>query len=144
MAAVQFRKPDDDEWHLFREVLEQYHGELDGYVIEFIFRDKPQVLNGRNAAATANKVNTAVQFLSGMDGYVAVCERSWDGQGEAWQRYLIDHELSHFSVNDKGFLELIGHDIEDFRDVLARHDPGITGMRHLIETAVKSDGYGED
>ena len=148
-APAQFRFPDVEDAALFRAVREKWHPHLDGYYIALVFRDKPRVLGGRKCAATARCVPDVFQFLlsredEGLEGIVEVYDGDWD-QGEEWQEYLLDHELCHFAVSPKsGKLYLIDHDVTDFRAVLERHDPAITGLRSEYETRVEYDDGDED
>jgi hypothetical protein len=139
-TPLVYREADEDEYALFQAIRDKWHGHLDGYGVRFFFRNKPQVLDGRKCAATANRANTLVSWLADMDGWVEVWEAQWFDDPE-WRAYLLDHELSHFAIR-KGSFTLVGHDQEDFLAVMGRHDPRVSGLRSIIETrsAAREDG----
>lgn len=132
--AVRYRDAEEDELELLQSIRERWHEHLDGYEIGLVFRDKPQVKDARNCAATANKANPLVRHLVGWDGWIEVWDEAWSADSEDWKEYLLDHELSHFQVNSKGEFGIVGHDIEEFEAVLQRHGVGVAGLRRLLES----------
>ncbi|MCL4368073.1 MAG: hypothetical protein M1337_02705 [Actinobacteria bacterium] len=130
--AAIYRWADEEELALFDAVKGEYHAWLDAWDVGLIFVNQPRTVDGLPAAATANILSRANGFLAGLDGYVEVCELYWDGQGEEYQRFLLDHEFSHFAENDKGRLVLVGHPFADFPEVLERHSPSVTGLWQLL------------
>ena len=49
-------------------------------------------------------------------------ERSvWNRLGGKGRRALIDHELTHFTETEDGDLTTVGHDLEEFAEVIARN-----------------------
>lgn len=141
MAAppLAYRNADPDEEEFLQSVRDKWHEHLDGYALGLFFRNQPQVLDGRKCAATANKANALFQHMTGLDGWIDVWEEHWSPETEDWRQYLLDHELSHFTVNTKGKFCTIGHDIEDFETVLARHSADVSGLRRIIETQAAED-----
>jgi len=132
MAEPTYRYPEADEQALFDAVTAEHHAWLEAWRIGLVFRDEPRKSKGREVCANAKVLKDAERFITELDGLVEVAEAHWDEE-PGWRRYLIDHELSHFSVNNKGKLVIVGHEFEDWGDVLARHDPGVTGIRRLVE-----------
>lgn len=143
MAVATFRGPDIEEARLFMDVRDKWHPHLDGYLVQLVFRDKPRIVGGRQAAAVAMTAPAVWTYLSDIQGIVEVYEGTWE-RGEDWQRYLLDHELCHFEPTKWGTLAMVSHDIQDFREVLARHDPGVTGLRSMVERRVEGDGDGDE
>lgn len=140
-AAPEFRRADPEEVALFQSVRDELHPELGGYELGLVFRDQPAKSSGREAQAVAHLASTrdATAFLLGLDGWIEVFDDAW-AEGEEGRRYLLDHELHHFCVR-RGKLALRGHDFEDWPEVLARHDPAVTGLQRLLrETPVVADG----
>lgn len=131
---VVYRKATGNEKRMLVAIRDKWHPELSEFDIGLIFRDKPRVREGRDIAGLAVKASPEVAFLTGLDGWVEVCEEFWDAEDIAWRRYLLDHELRHFTVGKKG-LKMLGHEIEDFWDVMERHlkDEAVTGLRGLLD-----------
>jgi hypothetical protein len=130
MGAVIFRQARDSEADLFRAVMGEHHDTLIGWEIGLLFRDSPRFTGGVPCFATAHLAPPPMRYLTGLDGWVEVCERYWDNRKEPWRRYLLDHELSHFAIRD-GRLQLLPHDFEDFLGVLKRYPADVTRLWQL-------------
>lgn len=131
MPEVQYREAEADELQLLDVIRDRWHGHLSSYRIGLLFRDIPRRNRGRTAAATAQTCTGAFAFLTSLDGFIEACDAFWD-EGDEFREYLLDHELSHFAVV-KGKLVTIDHDVQDFEDVLARHDPAVTELQRLMD-----------
>jgi len=128
-------------WELGQEVLRELHPELTHFCIEFVFIDPPRTKQGQALAGSALKANVRERCLLGIDGWVEIAYYFWAGEGQEWQRYLLDHELEHFEVRD-GKLCTTGHEIEDFYDVVRRHGTEIAGLTEIGQMARQvTNGY---
>ena len=123
------------------EVMGELHPALLHFQIGFLLVDPPYTKGGRDLAGRASKANDRERNLLRVDGWVEIAYHHWAGEGEEWQRYLLDHELQHFEVRD-GMLKTVGHDFEDFYDVLRRHAREVTGLGELerLTAPARSDG----
>jgi Putative phage metallopeptidase len=109
-----------------------------GYVrIEYVMRDEAATSQGRTIWGKARKVTglnafiareeTGVVDLVDPDPFfvIEIAEDIWVTLNSRQRLALVDHELSHLQVseNDKGemVLALVGHDVEEFGEIVRRH-----------------------
>lgn len=101
-------------------VMRDLHPQLLHYRIGFVLVDPPYRSNGRELAGRARLATPVEQGLLERDAWVEIAQAHWLGEPEEWQIYLLDHELSHFRAAGNA-PAMVGHDFEDFSDVLRRH-----------------------
>ena len=83
--------------------------------------------DGRAVLARTRKVNEQDKVLLGhLDQaqpafVVLVAKDLWRDMGVAGRLALVDHELEHIGFNSRGGFGLRGHDLQEFRAVVARH-----------------------
>lgn len=119
-------------------IIERWHPHLLAVPILWVWRGEAARRHGRLVMGQARRL-TGLQAL-----LVAAAEVGGDEErlhnfagdydrfiieiaGDIWrlldasqQDALLDHELSHCTTDDDGGLHMAGHDVEEFRDVVAR------------------------
>lgn len=119
---------------LFASVPE--YAELADVRMEFIFRDKAPMSQGRVVLGRARKITGLAAWLAQaghLDEFedpstffvIEISEDAWKGMDDPARRALVDHELCHcrLDYNDAGELQLKlrGHDFEEFAAIVRRH-----------------------
>lgn len=118
-----------------RELIDEHHRHLQGKLIRFVFR-------GKAAPAKGQKVKWgSAEIVSGLKASLAmglpavqvempteerfflvqIAWPIWINLKPEQKTALVDHELCHCGVNDKGDLCLWPHDLEEFRVIVKRH-----------------------
>lgn len=138
------------------DLIEKYHPHLKGRRVEFLYSAKAKKTNGKTALGWAEVVSGLAAYF-GQDGAEReseigqpfFCITIWT---DAWfyilsqkQRVaLVDHDLCHLQVEEKynklGILtetnfKLIGHDLEEFADVVKRHGVWLEDIQKLLDEA---------
>lgn len=125
------------------DLIATHHSHLAHIRIEYVFRSEPQKVNGQYAWATASKVTGRNAFFATPADEVPfelvaddetppsyeffvldVHREAWLGLTPRQREALVDHELCHMGIeltDDGPKLILIGHDIEEFNSIVARH-----------------------
>lgn len=127
------------------ELVQDHHPHLEENVrIEFVWRDEAAVSKGRTKLATARKISGLNAFLGRPDPdadvyddffVMEVAEDMWLLMNAAQRRALVDHELCHMVLDEKGKIALKAHDVEEFIDVIQRHGLWKRDVAELVETA---------
>jgi hypothetical protein len=98
------------------------HGDLANSKIGYIYREK-MAERGKIRLAQASKVSGKLAHFSGLDFLVEVNWDAWHVMPGDKKIALIDHELSHFGVEDTetGTKNvIIAHDVEEFTAIVRR------------------------
>lgn len=105
-----------------------YHERLKDVRVEYVFHPKVGHSHGRVVMAKARRISGLAAFLASTAGAEGAAFFVLDVALEAWevlsakQRYaLVDHELAHMGVDEDGKPYLIGHDLEEFEQIVWRH-----------------------
>lgn len=116
-----------------RELISEHHRHLVNCNIRYLFTDKTQKRAGKEVWGTARKISSMSAFLAGEDDpegnnaffVMTVSEPVWSFLSPERRRALVDHELCHMyvDIDDNGAAKLIllGHDLEEFVQVIQRH-----------------------
>lgn len=110
-------------------LIEAHHPHLRDVRIEYLWRSRHAQSKGRIVLGKARKVTGLNAYLSRpkddeeSDYFVIeIAADVWTALSSAQQEALVDHELAHCKVDEEeGALYLVGHDLEDFVAVVARH-----------------------
>lgn len=132
----------DEVAHIAWELIQDHHPHLEPVRIEFVWRDKASDSKGKTVLAKARKVGGLNAFLGrlGKDGdhyeeffVMEVAEDTWEALSDKQHIALVDHELCHFVLNDKGGLAITAHDVEEFVEIVLRHGLWKRDVAELIE-----------
>jgi len=104
-----------------RELINDYHQGLKEAKIVFLFRDKAPKYRERVTLGAARRTNPIESTLIGYDFVIWIGEDEWNGMDKKTKRALVDHELSHCGLDEKGNWTTYDHDFTGFNAVLARH-----------------------
>ena len=122
---TEYEKCPDEVLALAQEVIELYHPELThgACAIGFIMRSGPPAKSGgREVWGKCKKVGDELQpyIPDELDFVIILSEDAWAELGEDQKRALLDHELCHIQLDDKGNWKMRGHDFEEFVEVVHR------------------------
>lgn len=139
-------------------LIADHHRDLveNGFVrIEYIFRDEAAVSKGREVWGKARKISGLNAFLSRIEtGHIGpedpeayfvieIAEDVWNVLSHRQKVALVDHELSHLSVQidakdeDKTALVIRGHDLEEFVSVVQRHGLWRADVEHFAKVGAE-------
>lgn len=139
--GVEYRRADEVA-HIAWELIQDFHLHLENVRIEYVWRDKASARGDKVVLGKARRVSGLNAFLSRMDQendewqdyfVVEIAADTWAGMSAAQRKALVDHELAHFGINEKGQLVLVHHDIEEFQAVLQRHGAYKPDLAQFIE-----------
>ncbi len=117
-------------------LIAKHHTDLADVRIEYVFRSETAKSGGKEVWGKARKISGLNAFLAtdaemsdvvpAEDFFVIeIAEPVWTVLGEKERTALVDHELCHcgvqFDEKEELQLVLVPHDVEEFRQVVARH-----------------------
>ncbi|MEN6571386.1 MAG: putative metallopeptidase [Anaerolineaceae bacterium] len=119
--AVEWKEADPSVETIVKQMISQYHRDLLPLSIGVLYRSEPQASAGRDVLANISKVNAKLKPFLDYDLILWVSKPDWEGRLTENQRMaLIDHELCHVEIDGDDQITIIHHDIEEFREVIAR------------------------
>ena len=117
-----------------KPIIAQYHPQLHGINIRFVFRETARKSGGKEILGTASKVSGRNAFFAspgalssvGKEFFVIeIAEDKWATLTDDEKKALVDHELCHCGTEDdpQGGLKLVlrSHDVEEFDAIIRRH-----------------------
>lgn len=126
-----------------RELIEAHHVHLLDTPLVYRFRKGKWNSKGKEVWGTASKVGGINAFEMGeVEAFrILINEGVWAGLTQEQKLALVDHELSHcvieYDEDGVGELAIVGHDVEDFRDIIERHGFWNFTTVAFAETCVK-------
>ncbi len=84
-----------------------------------LFREE-MARRGRVRLGVAAKASSKITYLTGHDFSLEFNWTYWTKLSAPQRIALVDHELSHCGVNDKGNWVMIPHDVEEFASIVER------------------------
>ncbi|MBN1535171.1 MAG: hypothetical protein JW908_00460 [Anaerolineales bacterium] len=119
------------------KIMRRHHSELLGEVsIGFVFRSQAVFSMGKLVLAKIAKVPPKLMPFMKYDLIVWIAEDQYSKLSSEQRDALIDHELCHIeydSVDEK--LSLVGHDIEEFHEIIARYGAWNSSLQYLTTHA---------
>ena len=106
------------------KLIEMFKPELEGFEIRYVFNSENPKLGGEEKTALARKIVGLNAYLAGEPEGFFVLEFGRPAFEELTEAQLIavtHHELCHFGISDEGNLAILGHDIEEFSEVVKIH-----------------------
>ena len=102
------------------KVIPDWHADLKDFNVCCLFTD-PMASKGRVVIAKIQKSPPLVLTLTGYDLILTVNREAWEALSAKQRVAVVDHEFCHVEVAEDGRPRMIGHDIEEFHAVVARH-----------------------
>jgi len=125
-----------------RKLIPMYHQHLSKAKIAYVMKERPPEKPGqkmtpprmgkKKAYGKATAVNPLWNCISGFDFVLEVDEVYWDILDLDGQEALVDHELCHMVMDEKGWY-LKDHDVEAFIAEVQRHGAWRGGMAEFAE-----------
>lgn len=143
-----------DLYEVMRELLDEHHDELDGAVVQLVWRrswksDKDdRLILGQ--AVIPGRVD---RLTHGVDLRVLLNYEVYNSVNfsREQQRALIDHELQHFApaLDEDTMEQKVGadglrewrkrkHNLEEFREIVARHGQWKSDIQDFVRTAMEA------
>lgn len=124
-----------------KEVLPRWHDHLRKPHILYLFQDKLPPNKGRAVMAKIRKATATERFIGQYHLVLVVSEMVWRAIDENKRIALLDHEFCHVQYDDdKMTYRLVGHDLEEFRDVVRRHGAWFADIEMFNEAVAESQG----
>lgn len=98
------------------------HRHLRGRRIGYLYRQKME-RNGKTVLGKASKVGSKLAYFSNLEFLIEINWQAWASLTARQRIALVDHELSHFGIEDTDEGEkllMIPHDLEEFNAVVQR------------------------
>ena len=109
------------------QLIDDYHPDLIGAPITYVFRTPAAMSGGREVWGKARKITGLNAYLAGgpegADAFlvIEIALDVWEQLTPAKRHALVDHELSHCSWDPLEGCSTVGHDVEEFAAVISRH-----------------------
>jgi len=136
--AITWEIASPDLIKMAKAVVNDYRPTLRDAMIGFLFRSEAGSKGGRSVIGKAQKVGARLRTLIDLDFIIWISEPDWGKLSKSRKAALLHHELCHcdVDVDDKPFI--VGHDIEEFNDVIREHG---LWLGDLVETAKAIQPY---
>ena len=122
-------------------LIPKHHPHLERAPIAYVFRDKATSSKGRLQLGKARRVSGLASFLARRPEpmrpdtladfamadnaepflVLEIARDAWELMPAEARTALVDHELCHFSIDDRGGWTIKPHDVEEFTAVVERH-----------------------
>lgn len=137
--ARTFWEPAPEVATIAVRLIGDHHLHLAGVPIVYVFRSVAATSHGRVVLGKARRVTGLNAFLVALASgelddvddleetdhtffVMEIARDHWEPATDLQRKALVDHELCHFDVDDETrALRIRGHDLEEFRAVVARH-----------------------
>lgn len=120
-----------------KTAIRKWHPHLMGASIAYLFADSISPKGGKVCLAKIRKATPVENFLNDYDLVLIVNAEYWHDLEERARLALVDHELCHVGaeISDDGTVtyRMIGHDLEEFADVVRRHGVWREDIRRFNE-----------
>ena len=142
---VIWNKPTDEMLVLTEELIAEFHPNLAQYRIGVISWEGSRSSGGKEILGKAGKVPPKMKPLlsdDDLDGLIELSGDFWFNIAtDTQKRALIDHELCHLRHDDKKGLVVVGHDIEEFNEIIRRYGSWMPEME-MTEGAFLQRAFG--
>lgn len=123
------------------ELVGKYHNHLLEAEISYLVTSKTMSRAGKAIAGKARKASGLIKYYARSDFIIVVADTFWQAVGRPERLALVDHELSHCSVDhdedgNRSWV-LVGHDIEEFTAVVDRHGLWHDALKKFGRSAAK-------
>lgn len=129
---------------LLKQAVANWHPDLAGQSLALMFKYGVKAKKGRVKLGSATVMSNKLRELSGYDAVVELNASAWLGMdgyqpmGEKKRLALIDHELSHLTVevteqSGECVLKARDHDITEFTAVIKRHGAWNENLKEMVE-----------
>lgn len=120
------------------ELLNKHHPHLLRAKIDYLFVKENKPKNGRVKLGHFEIPNEKVKHYNGYDFIMEISWKHWCKLTPLQKKALVDHELCHggVRVDKKGKIKfiLIGHDVEEFKEIVGRYGFWKDDLRDFGET----------
>jgi DNA-binding ferritin-like protein (Dps family) len=126
--GADYSKASEATYDLFRQVAHKYKPAIaDAVSFELLMRNDGEATwtsQGKTVGARIQKVPAIWREFLSADFVIVINEKLWKNAEATvdWKRALLHHELCHLRINtDTEVVELIGHDVEEFLEIVRVH-----------------------
>ena len=136
--TVSWNEAPDSVLHLAKQIIDEYHPDLESASIAFLYRSEPGNKNGKDILGQAAKFPEKMRPLVDVDYHFLIWLSfpDWNRFTDKQREALLDHELSHCTMVERDgeeFPEMRGHDIEEFNHILERYGFWLNSMRPTVK-----------
>ena len=138
---------------LAQTIIKNYHTHLQTTRIDFLFVDKPIKIKGKTVAGRARKISGLTAYLATRPNeepqdffVIEISKLAWDRYKPKQKKALVDHELKHCWIDENGKLTTVGHDCEEFYEIIDRYglwDESLQGMGRVMQSGLPFDELDE-
>ncbi len=136
-----------------RKLVRKHHHWLDDADVQilYVFIKNSPVKGGKEVLGRARKITGLNAWLSLPEQIranvtkpeafflIEISWSSWQYLEDRQKEALVDHELAHCAINEKGEPSINGHDCEEFFSVVSRHGQWSTDVRLMVEAAKEAE-----
>ena len=119
--TIEYSEAPQSILSLAQKLIEDHHPNLQEANIAFVMRSEAQQGANGKVVAHTTRVKADIRVYADYDFLVWIAEDAWQRLTDKQRSAVIDHELCHMGGNVDTGWSIRPHDINEFRDVLARH-----------------------
>ena len=79
-------------------------------------------------------------FLHGITFHIVIAHETWIKFSNEVKAWLVDHELTHCAVDDKGSPYLRKHNIQEFLEIISKHKNNMIGIDQILKAIEGAKG----
>lgn len=127
---------------LAQPLIKHFHHEIRNASIAYVWVEN--MGDGtRVKLGTAQRASSLIKFLGSVDFVLKFNHSAWKVLSFEQRVALIDHELSHCSIDsDSGLPVLVHHDVEEFGGIVRRYGlwkPDLQSFGDIVQVALQGD-----
>lgn len=128
-----YREADEELLTLAQEIIARWHSHLQQARIGFVYQDTASTRKGRQILASVRLINAHLQAAGlPFDYLVTVAKDEWNQSDHERRVTILDHEFCHCAFDrEKWVWTTRDHDIQEFREIVARHGLWTRDLRYL-------------
>ena len=127
---------DEEVINMAKDIIERYHEHLLPAKICYLFKEQATKSGNKVILGTAKKATAEVKLMTGFDFIVTLAYDMWQTLNDVQRRALVDHELCHCTVSEKGTefkWAIRKHDFEDFLEIVERYGDDTLSLKGFME-----------
>jgi predicted metallopeptidase len=124
-------------------LIAEHHPHLQGVPIRYVYVDPPPKSKGKTVWGRARKKGPLDAHLAELEEtdffVIEAAQAVWEEMTHAQRVALVDHELCHCGLSDKGKLTLLAHDLEEFNAVVQRRGLWRDSVKVFVRAGAAAD-----
>ena len=125
------------------QIREKHHEHLEGAKIAYVIVPGSPKTKGKTVLGKCREITGIISLVTDADFIIQIPWLTWQGLTDTQRIAVLDHELSHYGADEDtetGAVTycVLPHDVEEFKDIIARHGFYTEDRMEFGETCAKA------